>query len=78
MIIKKPRVLTKEETDGEPEVQNDYCYKEMLRQFVDLLEKHKDSEMGYDWGQRQGAPIIMFTFDPLEYQVLKAQLEEEK
>jgi len=47
-----------------------------LKQFISWIKKHKDDEMGYAWGQRQGAPTIVITLDPLEWQSLQSQLEE--
>jgi hypothetical protein len=40
-------------------------------QIVELLEKNKDDKLGYDWGQRQGAPIVVITLDPIIWQKLK-------
>ncbi len=52
------------------------AHNNVLRQVIEILEKHKDDELAYDWGQRQGAPIVVLTFDPLEYQALKKEVEK--
>jgi len=39
--------------------------------WVEYLESKKDDKLGYDWAERSGAPIVIITLDPLEYEDLK-------
>ena len=39
--------------------------------WINYLKSKKDTYLGYDWLERGGAPIEVFTLDPLDWQALK-------
>ena len=45
-----------------------------IKELFAEIDKHKDNELGYDWGLRDGAPMVIITFDPLEYHDLKEKV----
>ena len=52
--------------------------KAQLKKMVDLLKQRKDDSLGFDWGERQGAPIVVFILNPLEWEDLLKEVENER
>ena len=44
---------------------------EEREKMVKILERGEHYEQGHDWGNREGAPVIIIELDPLVWQAIK-------